>query len=73
MDVSDSIILSDYPASGDTAETGYGVKSDVFLYRAVPSDRAGMSDAGSIPDPGWICGSRSGTSGGSVGILKDAG
>ena len=67
------IILSDYPASGGAAETGYDVKSDVFLYHAVPSDRAGMPDAGSVPDSGWICGSRSGTSGWSVGILKDAG
>lgn len=58
---------------GGAAETGYDVKSDVFLYHAVPSDRAGMPDAGSVPDSGWICGSRSGTSGWSVGILKDAG
>ena len=45
MDVPDPIILSDHPASGGTAETGYDPESDVLLYHAVQTDRSGMPDA----------------------------
>ena len=73
MDVPDPIILSDHPASGGTAETGYDPESDVLLYHAVQTDRSGMPDARFVSDHRRIRGSRYRTSGRSGRVLKDAG